>query len=208
MTTPAKPAPPSIIEVGQKHARIIELLAKRITARATLDNILANANQQQIATLLACDESMAESIKQNALAELEIERLARELIPDDAEERSIKTPLGTIKLTRTTALVSPEDGGDELVIALIEDWARGDLPKRHATAFAEVGVADPYDDFLRIEKKLNREALERLPDAALAVLRLKRVATVKFSIAEKSLTAAQAQAIINTAKAKAEGSKS
>ena len=201
MSTPTEQLNP--IEIAaKKHSRILELLGIRLTAQATIDNILDNASQKQIGHLLKCDESLRLSTEQNAAAELELEQLARDLIPDSAEKRSIETPLGTLKLTRAPAIVSAEDGGDAASIALIEDWARGELPKRNAAAFAEVAVVDPAASFIRIEKMLDREALEDLPDAALKALRLIRVRPTKFSITVKKLTAANAKALLATEKAR------
>ncbi len=200
-STPPSPTKADIRAVAAQHARVLELLGEKILAEATIHDILANADAAQIKVLLDCDVALRKATEQNTAIEVELEQLAHALIPDDATERSIKTPLGTIKLVRATALVAPEDGGDESVIALIEDWDEGVLPKRHAAAFAEVGSANPFHEFIRMEKKLNREALERLPDAALNVLRLRRVTTLNFSIGKKKLTAANAETLLAKARA-------
>ena len=186
--------------VSRQHQEIIELMADRLTANATLQDILRTAEDASAGVLMKCADSLAQCAAQIARCESELEALARELISDDDEDRSIKTPFGTLKLTKSTALVGPEDGGDEAVISQIEAWATGRLGKRQMDILSEAASVSPIDDFLRTEVGLDREALESLPDEALNVLKLRRVKTVSFSISGKKLTLENAQALIAKAR--------
>jgi hypothetical protein len=203
--TPTPATARDINKVAKQIERLIELLAEKLKAENGMHDILSRAQASQTAVLLACDDSLKAFIAANAKAEQELEQLTRELIRDEDEERSIKTPLGTVKLTKSNRLVGPEDGGDEVVIMKIKAWAAGDLPARDEKLLGETKCADPLATFIHTELTLNREALEKLPAEMLNILGLRKVPHSTFGLAYKKLSATDAQAVLLKAKAKQEG---
>jgi hypothetical protein len=79
------------------------------------------------------------------------------------KRRSIKTPYGTVSFRKSTSLDVPNE---EASIILIEQ----NLPQEQAA------------QYVRQEKALNLEALEKLTDAELKPFRIKRVTSDSFSV--------------------------
>jgi hypothetical protein len=85
-----------------------------------------------------------------------------------AEAKSVKTPFGTVKLTKSTTLSIKNP---EVSLVLIEKHEDPTLADR----------------LIRTEKALNVEALEQLSDEELKALRIKRVTDQKFSVKPASI---------------------
>lgn len=111
-------------------------------------------------------------------AEEAIEAIVRQNPTWFAEERSVKTPYGTVKMTRTSELITASE--DNTLNAI----AKADRP-----------------DLLRITTELDREALERLSDEELAEFGIirKRGESCKITPAKVNLGKAVKSATAETA---------
>lgn len=85
------------------------------------------------------------------------------------EKRSIKTPFGTVKFSRSTVL---EIKNEELTIELVRSQLVSNSEKPLETEA----------QFIRQVEALDREALEKLDDDALKRLKVRRVAKDNFSV--------------------------
>ena len=94
-------------------------------------------------------------------AEQAIEHLALTNPQGFEKVKTVKTPYGTVAFRRSTKL---EVKNEEVSILLLEQLGQDGLP------------------FVRTAKALNLEALEKLDDAELERLRIKRVATESLTI--------------------------
>ena len=90
--------------------------------------------------------------------------------------RSIKTPYGTVKLTKTTKLEVPNE---EAAIARLEREAFARYPGEDAVAKA--ARASFLDQYTRTTRALNKEALESEDDAFLKLIGVSRATEDSFS---------------------------
>ncbi len=93
-----------------------------------------------------------------------------------AQRQSIKTPLGTAKFHRSTALEVPSE---ELTMELLRTRDGEVLDTGEPPLMAE--------NYVRIERSLNLEALGTLSDAALAKLKVRRVGKESFALVPASV---------------------
>ena len=111
------------------------------------------------------------------LIETEVETLCRRHEGDWFEQRqSIKTPLGMAKFHRSTALEVPSE---DLTMELLRARDGEVLDAGEPPLLAE--------NYVRVERSLNIEALGTLSDAALAKLKVRRVAKESFALVPASV---------------------
>jgi hypothetical protein len=107
-------------------------------------------------------------------AETGLEIIARRHPEWFTEKRSIKTPFGTVKFSRSTSL---EIKNEELTIKLV----RGILVAEAANP------QETEDTYIRLVEELDLEALEKLDDELLKRLKVKRVTKDNFSVVAASV---------------------
>lgn len=107
-------------------------------------------------------------------AETALEVIARKHPEWFTEKRSIKTPFGAVKFSRSTSL---EIKNEELSIALVRSLLIS------GSAEPEVGEAT----YIRQVEKLDIEALEKLDDGVLKELKIKRVSKDNFAVVAASV---------------------
>lgn len=143
------------------YKNLISLLSIGAEATARMDELQNSLHQ---AWLEMVDTMRTEYAKlQNTIAS------AEQAIEDAADlnpqwfkkQKSLKTPYGTVSYRKTTKLEVPNE---EVSILLLEQLGQDGLP------------------FLKTEKKLVLEALEKLDDQELERLRLRRATTQSFSV--------------------------
>ena len=119
------------------------------------------------------DEKKPEYAKLQAVlteTETALEALARKHPEWFVTKRSIKTPFGTVKLTKSSKLSVKNE---ELAIVLIEQ----------AIEQANLrGEVHEFDKLLRTRKELDLEALEKLDEVVLKKFRIERVSFENFSV--------------------------
>ena len=93
-----------------------------------------------------------------------------------AERQSIKTPLGTAKFHRSTALDVPSE---ELTLELLKARNGEVLDAGEPPLVAE--------NYVRVERALNLDALGTLSDAALSGLKVRRVTKENFALVPASV---------------------
>lgn len=141
---------------------LISLLAVFTDADNRLNKIQTQANEALIDTLDGAKREFAELQAARDGAEAEIKDLAKRH-PEWCDGRTIKTPYGTVKFTRTTSL---EIANPEVTLALIK-----------ASPDAEFRVRA-----IRTIEEPAKEALEALDEASLAKLAVRRVATDSITV--------------------------
>ena len=123
-------------------------------------------------------------------AETSLEVIARRHPEWFTEKRSIKTPFGTVKFSRSTVL---EIKNEELTIELVRSQLAANSDDPEATEAT----------YIRQAEALDREALERLDDDTLKRLRVKKVEKDNFSVVAASVDLGKA--VKAAAEAKGEG---
>lgn len=109
--------------------------------------------------------------------ETEAEAICRQHADDwFAERQSIKTPLGTAKFHRSTALDVPSE---ELTLELLKARNGEVLDAGEPPLVAE--------NYVRVERSLNLDALGTLSDAALSELKVRRVTKENFALVPASV---------------------
>lgn len=165
MTAKAKPA----ADISDEYKNMVDLLAVYSDASNQLAELEVEVNAELLSQM---DDHRAEySQLQEKLtqAETALELVALAHPEWFATRKSLKTPYGTVKFTRSTRLEVPNE---EVALLLI---------KQHAEK------ADPEDEFtlgafVRTAEELNLEALEKLDDRLLRQFRINRVPTQNFKI--------------------------
>ena len=143
------------------YSNLANLLSVHTEAAIRLAEIQSQADSTLMESL---DELKPEHVQaQTALEESEAAiKLLAKSHPEWMDGRSIKTPYGTVRFTRSTKI---EVANEEATITLIR-----------AT------YLDGADVYLRVATELNLETLELLPEADLAKLGLSRVTTDSVSV--------------------------
>lgn len=95
-------------------------------------------------------------------AETAIELIARRHPEWFKSKKSVATPYGTLSFRKTTKLEVPNEEASVLLVEQADDL--------------------PSEEYLRQETTLNLEALEKLDDAVLRRLRIRRVTDDSFSV--------------------------
>lgn len=168
--------PPTDTERDAATRDLLSLLSRNLNAERQLAEIMVRADLASEDFLNQHLGSIQVYISLRESLQPEIERLTRELITEETEQKGIPTPFGTPKLTKSTSL---DVADEEKTISRIEQWAMGEL---ETPALNEAEVLDPYDQLLRITTELDLEALERLSDEALDDLGIIRATEQKFSL--------------------------
>lgn len=148
-TNPKKLAPDS-------YANLVNLQSIHSEAHARMAELEAQLQQQWLDLVDAHRKDYAKLQEAIATAEQGIEYLATVNPQWFEKTRTLKTPYGTVSFRRVTKLDVPNE---EVSIVLLEQIGEGGLP------------------FLIPSKRLNLEALEKMEDAELERLRIRRVTT-------------------------------
>jgi len=156
-TTPTKPTTADSAD----YTNLVNLIAMGAEADARLGELENDLNQEWLAIVDARRADYAKLQQAKAAAE-EAMKDAAEMNPQwFAKQKTLKTPYGQIAFRRSTKL---EVKNEEASIILLEQLGQDGLP------------------FLKTEKRLVLEALEKMEDSELERLRIKRVATETFSV--------------------------
>lgn len=143
------------------YANLIDLIAMGAEADARMGELENDLNQAWLDLVDARRADYAKLQETKARAEEAIKD-ACELNPQwFAKVRSIKTPYGTVAFRRGKKL---EVRNEEASIILLEQ------------------LGEESAAFIRSEKHLDLEALEKLPDTELERIRINRVSTETFSV--------------------------
>lgn len=142
-------------------ANLVTLISMGADADARLGELQNDLNQAWIDLVDARRKDYAELQQVKATAERAIQD-ACEMHPEwFAKARSLKTPYGSVNFRRGSKL---EVKNEEASIILLEQ------------------LGSESEAFIRQEKHLDLEALEKLPDSELERIRIRRVETESFSI--------------------------
>lgn len=141
---------------------LISLLAVFTEAEIRLALIQGRANEALMDTLDGAKKEFAELQAARDGAEAEIKDLAKRH-PEWCDGRTIKTPYGTVKFTRTTSLEIPNP---EVTLTLIKASSDAEFRARA----------------VRVIEEPAKEALENLDDEALAKLGVKRVVSDSITV--------------------------
>lgn len=166
------------------YKNLVDLLAvfSEATNRMTALQASVQSDYMELIDVAKSEYAKLQKTLGDAEAALEALTLAHpEWFSDD--RKSIKTPYGTVKLTKSTSLKIPNE---EATIILIEAAGRG-------------------EDFLRSKQEINREALEQLTDAELKPLRVKRITGQSFSVVAAKLDMGKAVKDADKAASKGQG---
>lgn len=140
---------------------LVNLIAMGAEADARLGELENDLNQEWLAIVDARRADYAKLQQAKAMAEQAMQD-ACEMNPQwFAKQKSIKTPYGSVSFRRSSKL---ECKNEEASIILLEQLGQDGLP------------------FLKTEKRLVLEALEKLDDTELERLRIKRIATETFGV--------------------------
>jgi hypothetical protein len=163
---------------------LVNLLAVFTEASNRLAQLQTDANNQLLDALDEIKVDYAKLQETVTQAEAAMELIALKHPEWFAVKRSIKTPYGTVSLRKATRLDVPNE---EATIILIKHLAEK-RARDQAQAIAGAPV-EPFDasTFIRTKEELDLEALEKLDDATLAQLRIKRVQDDKFSVKPATL---------------------
>ena len=157
---------------------LVKLLSVFTEASNRLGQLQVDANNQLMDVL---DEILADYTQsQQAATEAEaaMEHIANRHPEWFSEKRSIKTPWGVVKFHRSNPLVVPNEEATIARLELMEERSK------------KTGVAEEHfvaSAFIREKRELDLEALDRLDDATLAQLGLKRVQKDNFSVKPATL---------------------
>lgn len=157
----------------ESFTNLVNLLSVYTEASIRLAELQSSADTQ---LMEAVDEQRPDYVRaQTALEESEkaIKDLAQ-AHPEWLDGRTIKTPYGSIRFTKSTKLEIPNP---EATIALINSYFPGDLA----------------DAFQRVTTEPNVETLETLPDEDLARLGISRVTTDSISVKPAKVDMGKAQ---------------
>jgi hypothetical protein len=164
----AKPAPLPIDSEDFKH--LVDLVALYTDASNSIKSLEADANAEFLEIL---DDKKPTYAKLQAVltdSETALEALALKHPEWFQTRKSIKTPYGTVKLTKSTKLSVKNE---ELSIVLIERALENSVGKPNYHPLAEL---------LRTRIELNLEALEKLDDDVLKAFKIQRIVTDNFSV--------------------------
>lgn len=163
MSTITLPVPPNAKATDYSDA--VALLEAYSAADAALKALDTKLNAEHLE--LVREHLPAFKRLQSELADLEsaLVVLAERNPQWFAKTVTVKTPVGHVKQTSSTKL---EIADEKISITLIEAAGRG-------------------GDFVKHEKSLDREALEKLPDEALAKFGIARVTTKNYKLATASV---------------------
>lgn len=144
---------------------LVDLLAVYSEATHRLAEMEANLNSDVMVCIDGYKADYAEMQKTLTEAETSLEVIATRHPEWFAEKKGLKTPYGTVKFTKSTTLVIPNE---ELSIELIRREAHG-------------LTLDP-ENLLREKTELAVEVLETLTDDQLKAFRIKRASKQNFSV--------------------------
>lgn len=147
------------------YKNLLDLLALYSEATHRLAALEAAMNSEILETIDDHKEDYAVIQKGIAEAETALEVIATRHPEWFAEKKGLKTPYGTVKFTKSTTLVIPNE---ELSIELIRREAHG-------------LTLDP-ENLLREKTELAVEVLETLTDDQLKAFRIKRASKQNFSV--------------------------
>ena len=160
MNTTTHPTKPAAAD-NADFTNLVNLIAMGAEADARLNELENDLNQEWLAIVDARRADYAKLQKAKAFAE-EAMQDAAEMNPQwFAKQKTLKTPYGQISFRRSSKL---EVKNEEASIILLEQLGQDGLP------------------FLKTEKRLVLEALEKMDDTELERLRIKRVITETFAI--------------------------
>ena len=157
---------PTIPEQSEDFKNMCDLLSVFSEGTAQLKAMQGELDSMFISLIDDKKKEYAQFQQAVTQAETALEVLARRHPEWFAEKRSVKTPFGIVKFARSTSL---EIKNEELSILL----ARSDLPDG--------------ESYIREVEELDREALEKLDDATLKTLKIKRVTKDNFSVVAASV---------------------
>lgn len=150
---------------SEDYKNMINLLAVLSEASNRMDELQAGANGQLLEILDDQKSDYAKLQSTITQADAALELIARSHPEWFTAKQSIKTPYGTVKFHSSTVL---QVKNEEASIILIQDEARTNPDFKPSL-------------FIKKAETLDREALERLDDATLERLRIKRVPKSNFS---------------------------
>ncbi len=149
---------------------------------SALDNLASELNSVHRDWLKKIVDDAVVADAERQWIETEAEAICRRHEDDwFAERQSIKTPLGTAKFHRSTALDVPSE---TLTMELLR-----------ARDGAVLGESEPplvAENYVRVERSLNLESLGTLSDAALKELKVRRVTKETFALMPASVDIAKA----------------
>lgn len=163
------------------YKNLVDLLGVFTEAKLRLDELQNTSASDYLEIVDGVRKDYAELQSKVTESELAIEIIAMRHPEWFTEKRSVKTPYGTVKVTRTNKLDVPNE---EVSILLIE-------------RAEELGTLEK-GRYLRTKKEVNIDALQSMTDAELSALRINRIrdesvkvteAKVDFGKAVKSIAA-------------------
>lgn len=166
------------------YKNLVDLLAVFTEAKLRLDELQNNAASEYMEIVDGVRGTYAGLQSTVTESELAIEGIALTHPEWFADKRSVKTPYGTVRVTRTTKLDVPNE---EVTVLLIE--------RAEETLHLEPGR------FLRTKKEPNLDALKELSDRELKALRIERVSDESVKVTEakidfgKAVKAAESESV-------------
>ncbi|MCX6952599.1 MAG: host-nuclease inhibitor Gam family protein [Verrucomicrobia bacterium] len=159
-TTSTPPAPAGL---KNDYADLVNLLAALTAATTELNSLEADASKEQLALAKGYIERYKELQTTIGETEAALQVIAARNPQWFAKATTLKTPFGAVKRTTATSLVIADE---TMTIALIR-------------------AAKREDDFLNVETTISIESLEKLEDAELAKLGVRRSQTHNFKPSAK-----------------------
>lgn len=157
---------PNPIEQTDDFKNMLDLLAIFSSASNGMAEMQSELNEEMLSATDPRRDEYSKPQKAMTEAESGLEVIALRHPEWFADRKSIKTPYGQVKFTRSTTLEVPNP---EVCILLVNQRAEKDKQ---------------FDktQFLRQREELNLEAFEAMSDEQLKTFRIKRVANENFSV--------------------------
>jgi hypothetical protein len=163
-------------EVIPAFKNMVDLLSVFTEASNRLAELEAETNKQLIELLDDVREEYAKNQEALTKAETAMEAIALANKDWFKTKKSIKTPFGTVSFKSSTSLEVPNE---EASLVRIQLAAEKLFPGDEETA--QAARAEYISRFVRTKATLNLEALEKLVDADLKAIGIKRVHSENFS---------------------------
>lgn len=158
-------------EQSVEYKNMVDLLAVYSEASNQLAELQAEVNSEMLAEMDSRRADYAKLQETLTKTETALEVVALAHPQWFATRKSIKTPYGTVKFTKSTRL---EIKNEEVSLLLIKQRL-------------ESGTPLPRAHYIRVEEALNLEALENLDDETLKSFRINRVPVENFKVEAASV---------------------
>lgn len=156
----------AVAEQSADYKNMVDLLAVHSDASNRLGEMQVELNDEMLSAIDPRREEYAKLQKAVTESETALEVIAVRHPEWFADKKSIKTPYGQVKFTKSTSLKAPNE---EASILLVKQRSERDSKFESSK-------------FVRTREELNLEAFESMSDEELKEFRIKRVTDQNFSV--------------------------